>query len=411
MKNRRIKLIICMIGATLLNLSYGQSQQHVWYLNNQQIDFSTGTPVVSAISTNFGAGSDYGYDASVGSAIHDANGNKIFSTIRGDIYTPNGFIGSLNNFEFEVSGSTIIPKPGSSCGYYIVYSSHNPFTDNPNDNIIPYCLPSTGAVSQYNKFYAEIDMSANFGAGSIVSNGNAIDVCTHFNPNPIAVGRELANGNRYLYLAGISAIGSFTNTIKKYLVSPAGITFVNNIYTSASLNGFTAVEMELSHDGTQLAIADNEGNQVVLFHLNPLTGNLISTAGNNSNGTSSFTIPSSSNKLTGVEFSPNGNNLFVGSYSDGIFNVNLLAGSVSPSIIAGSSNYGNSQLELAYDPLLVHRIYAVSNSGTEMGVIKLPNTTTPFFTTSFLTGISAYSKGHASDHAFSSPDEAFARAN
>lgn len=218
----------------LLSLStiavFSQSQKHVWYLKNQEIDFSTTTPTVSPISPSFGAGGDDIQQES-GNGIHNSNGDKILSVFNQTVYSQYGPIGTLDHFERAVSPPLFIPKPGSPCSYYIVYSSRDPFVQNPS-NPPNYCTSMTGSSSQYNKFYAEVDLSANSGSGEIVSNGNGIelDACNHFAPNPIAVSKELQNGNRYLYLLGFDAVinNQTTSRILKYEVTSSGINLTYN---------------------------------------------------------------------------------------------------------------------------------------------------------------------------------------
>ncbi|MCC5924843.1 MAG: hypothetical protein JJT77_13755, partial [Crocinitomicaceae bacterium] len=184
----------------------------------------------------------------------------------------------------------------------------------------------------------------------------------------------MQNGNRYLYLLGFGSVinNQSTSQILKYEVSSSGINLVSTILTDTQFNNVQSLELELSEDRTKLAFANSNGNKAYVIHLNPLTGDLNPTAGNQGNGVSEFTIPSSSNMLTGVEFSPSGENLFIGSKDDGIFFVEINSSTVSNNPIVGSDDYGNSYLELAYEPTGIQRIYAVSDdpSGTQsMGVL------------------------------------------
>jgi hypothetical protein len=396
-----LKWRLVLLFSILFSVLNAQVQQHRWYLADQEIDFTTPIPTATTINPTFGAGGPNTDFMGSGNGIHDANGNKILSVYNYTIYSNTGVLGSLDHFEFAVGSPQIIPKPGSECGYYIIYNSTQPYIDNPDDSIIHYC---DGATGYFNTFFTEVDMSANFGAGAIISNGNAIKHCENFfRPTPLAVTTELVSGNRYMYLLS-GALSVSTVEIKKYLISSTGITFVNNIYSGTMLNGVEAVELELSHDGSMLALADNDGDKAYIFHLNPATGNLVPGAGNNADGTSDYTIPSSTDQLTGVEFSYLGNYLYIGSRNDGIHRIDILANTVSATPLFGSEDYGNSILELGYDPSGQHKIYAVSTTGftgiENLGAITDPSGS-PSFIQNYVVGVSVYDNGYAADNAFS----------
>jgi hypothetical protein len=375
-------LLLCAFLGSLL--SYGQVQQHVWYLENQEIDFTTAIPTPSTVSASFGAGCTESSNNS-GQGIHDANGNLILSICGGQLFTQSGSIGVLDHWEWEADNAIIIPKPGASCGYYVVYNSHLPF---PSDGTF-YCPPDNGIY--HNTFYAEVELSSGFGSGSIVSNGNVLQDCDNASASPLAATLELTNGNRYMYRMA----PYYANVeIQKYLVSPTGIALAGIVHTGTLLNDVKPTEMEVSHDGTMIAVADHFSDKVYIFHVNPVTGNLVPTAGNMGDGTSVYTIPSSTNELSGLEFSPNGDNLYVASRNDGIVHIDLGSGVVS-SALAGSTDYGNSQLELGYDPSGNYKIYAVSTTPPwgltieDMGVVDDPDGT-PSFIASYVSGVSAY---------------------
>lgn len=113
------------------SLVFSQSQKHVWYLKNQEIDFSTSIPTVSPISPSFGAGGE-DIDHETGSGVHNSDGDKILSVFNSVVYSQYGPIGALDFFERAVSPPLFIPKPDSPCSYFIVYSSRNPFIQNPD---------------------------------------------------------------------------------------------------------------------------------------------------------------------------------------------------------------------------------------------------------------------------------------
>ncbi len=374
--------------------SIGQlTQQHTWYLKNQRVEFDNplGPQVVNE-SFNYA-------DHRSRNGVHNQNNQELFTVSRNKILKPNytglnnyDEIGTLANYgpdDYDVNSPLIIPKPGTTCGYYIVYTTQRPVPG----SSVPYC--GSGLNYAYNNFYTEIDVTLNNGTGGVVSNGNPLYTCETYFPTPVAVSTELTpGGNRFLYMvAGDGA------SIKKFLVTNSGITFVSDIYTGSLTLNVQSVELELSHDRTMLAMADNHGSKAFIFYLNS-SGDLDLTEG--INGTRYFDIPSTSNELTGVEFSPNGFNLFIGSKGDGIYYIDLLSNSISPFPLSDSEDYGNSQLELAYDPLGIFNVYAVSSYGNpteKMGRILNPNTS-PSFQKDFLLNVQAHTGAHASQNSF-----------
>ncbi|MCG8326063.1 MAG: T9SS type A sorting domain-containing protein [Chitinophagales bacterium] len=371
-------LILTTLFLFSFSLIYGQMQQHVWYLQDQEIDFTTDPPSISPISPEYGAGGSGGA-INTGNGIHDAAGNKLLSVYNATVFSNSGVIGTLEHMDWEVDGADIIPKPGSPCGYYIVYSS----------TINSTCVDCEGycgtGFSTYNKFYTEVDMSLNYGQGEIVgTNGIELSACTDWTPNPIAVTHEHPDETRFLFLLS-------NRQIKRYLVSSSGIAFEEVIGEYGLLTDVNAIELELSADGTKLACADFNGDRVLVFHLDPTTGTIDPTAGNNGDGTSDYLIPTISSSLTGVEFSLNGFNLFVGSRGEGIYHITIPTGAVE--YLENSESYGNTQLELAYHPMGfgMHKIYGVSQfSPDKLGYIESVESISPSFVADAYDGISAY---------------------
>jgi hypothetical protein len=241
----------------------------------------------------------------------------------------------------------------------------------------------------FTTLYATVDLEANGGLGAVTSSGNEIQVCVNkFASAPLAVSKPLANGNRYLYTLSLDPYGVNVK-VKKHLVSSTGINYVNTVYSGSE--DLIPAELELSHDGTKLAMANSEGNNVLMLHLDPVNGDLVGSAGNNGNGTSDFIIPNSTN-LRGVEFSPSGNNLFVSSKSIGVVKIDILGNSVGSPLIQ-SEFYSNSDLEMAYDPNGNYKIYGVHDNGTNLGAISNLDLLSSNFTSNAITGVNVFSNG------------------
>ena len=146
-------------------------------------------------------------------------------------------------------------------------------------------------------------------------------------------------------------------------------------------------ELEVSPNGQRLAFAN----------LKPFTGRFTSQSdlvilnlSNSGNVTSHqiYDLPGvDEQRFTGVEFHPNGNNIYVGATNVGIYNVLLSNG--SSTIVSNSETYGNSHLELAYHPVNQNAIYVLNNNGN-LGVLNTDNST---LTASSLSGVNAVNSG------------------
>lgn len=396
MKKINFALLVALMCVT--GLVKGQVQQRVWYLKDSKVNFSGVSPVVSACD-GCGAEASLGGDIATGNGIHDAEGDKILGIGSGNIYSAYGLLDNLDFWEsFDAEPAHIIPKPGSTCEYYVVYTTITAYEGVP--------ALTCDIINYYNTFYAEVDMSANMGAGAVISNGNPLNTCEYFRSScAVTISPEInASGDRYMYLYGANKIFSQNEEIVKFYVSASGISYVSTIFSGnlpsfEPFGQFETVEFELSHDRTKLAIADYFGDKVYVFHLNPSTGNIIPTAGNNGNGTSDFTVPSTSDKLTGLEFSSSGDYLYVNSINDGVFQIDMLADAVATLPISGSSPYSNSELELAFEPTGDYKIYAVRDDGSTLGSINFSNTSVPTFTANAVTGIAAYKELYSAGYA------------
>ncbi|MDD4150378.1 MAG: T9SS type A sorting domain-containing protein [Bacteroidales bacterium] len=124
------------------------------------------------------------------------------------------------------------------------------------------------------------------------------------------------------------------------------------IYTGVSNQPFRMSELELSHDGSRLAFSrtDVSGNcnvnqDVVIFELNPTTGNL-------SNSTPiTINLRSNDDNLCypGIEFSADGQSLYVLAENGGLWRVLLSNYTNSQMTALTDYSYCNSQLELGRD--------------------------------------------------------------
>lgn len=350
MINKYFIYLATMVLSAVLHQTWSQSQQHVWFLKDQNIDFTQGSnPVISPMQNQFGTSPNEDLPET-GNGVHDINGERILSVNNSEVYSRYGYIGTLDHFEYAAFDPWIVPKPGSSCQYYIFYSSVHPNADLQNPT---YCGISSMST---NYFYAEVDLSANGGLGQISNNGQELDVCTNYLQSlPMTVSTLYQNNTRILFkLSNVPGIG---RVIKRFEISSSGITQLASIILPSSIANVESLELELSFDKSKLAFANKDGQKVFVVHLDN-SGGINQGLGNLSSGISSYSIPNATN-LTGIEFNPNGNELLVGSLGAGLFVLDFQSN--NSQLLSNTNILSYSCLELGYS-LTNHAIYAVSNS-------------------------------------------------
>lgn len=350
MINKYFIYFATMVLSAVLHQTWSQSQQHVWFLKDQNIDFTQGSnPVISPMQNQFGTSPNEDLPET-GNGIHDINGERILSVNNSEVYSRYGYIGTLDHYESPVFDPWIVPKPGSSCQYYIFYSSSHPLSDLGTPT---YCGISS---MQTNYFYALVDLSGNGGGGQIISNGQELDVCTNGPASlPMTVSTLYPNNTRILFK--LSYAPGLGRIIKRYELSSAGITPLSSIILPSSLSNIESLELELSFDKSKLAFANKDGQKVFVIHLNN-SGNINPALGNLSSGISSYSIPNATN-LTGLEFNPNGNELLVGSLGNGLVVLNFQNN--NSQLLSNTNTLSHSCLELGFSNSS-NKIYAISDS-------------------------------------------------
>ena len=367
MKKRLLIFAFVLIGT---GIKAQQPQQKIWYLDNQYIDFRGATPVlVNGLPGNQHL-SNVPYGASR-NGVHDQNGGLLFYVADNQVINNNGNVLGQLNFVGVQSRSEmdIVSVPSISCQYYIITQSVS--------------MGSPCGGERYNLGYSVIDLSLNNGQGGIISTGNVLNSCNYVTGSAITVGKIKANNTHFLYQVGVN--GGNNLEITRYTIGSAGTIGSPALIFSSNSQGIFSppVEMELSFDNDKLAFATD--NKLFILHLDA-NGNVNTTLGNQGNGLSKFTI--GTEILTGVEFSTNGNNLFVGQRNTGIHVVNPSTGSSTPLTGLNIETYGNSQLETAYSSSGNNEIYVVGlDAGSfVLGKITNPNGVSPSFSPAVLSG-------------------------
>lgn len=278
-------------------------QSYFWYMGDKEINMSNySSPTVNTIAGN----PPHAFYAASGAYYIGSNSAPATEFTVSDNYAyqydiVNGLaqqqLFDLNaNYtsnppEVTTTGTTgpeiiAIPKPGSECGvYYIIWSSYNTSAS------ATFQKTATLGYSQYTT-----DLNT-----AVVN--NTLNTCQIINttyygepfPPSIAVGKKLANGNRYLYAVvpfyDLSQSFNVTTRLYKYSITSTGITQVD--LTPGIINDYIEFlgiiqpsETELSFDQSMIAFArknttafPNEGQSnaidMVIVKLDPSTGNLL----------------------------------------------------------------------------------------------------------------------------------------
>ncbi|MBW8050839.1 MAG: hypothetical protein FVQ77_10990, partial [Cytophagales bacterium] len=343
------------------NSGFAQIQNPCWIVPNTEVKFNnSGITNIINLTTNIVAPAN---------GICDNNGNLLFFVQGSGLYDGSGNLignlkigspqpesnkkgkkpGAVANRGYEVP---IIPVPDECDKYYVIYTR----------NYTP-----GGPANNFNDvFYAVVDVSG--GIVQILLKDQFITTAPVIILPTFAVSHlknDLGFNYHRLYIVG--------NGVEKYIIDQFSIYFSNSILSGSGLI-YQGLEADLSHDDTQLAWGVRKSstiNSYIVVQLNS-SGDYISH--------NEYQITTNSAEKEGVEFSPNGNFLYVTtgtspiihpSYTpaanDGINVIDLSSG--TPIHIPNSENYAESFLELAFDG----KIYAADHEN--FAAIDLPSNT------------------------------------
>lgn len=387
MKKIYFLLITKLLLLGLVNSSFGQTGLKRWYFNGNEVDFSTGVPQVnplpaSALNPNSATHGMYGN-----------NGKPLFQVIDGKIYNKVGnLVADFHTASFPAQPTflfsprseygyetEIIPVPGSECSKFYVFYLQAIFSTTGLG-----APPFHGHILRY----SEYDLTLNNGQGGLnpsITNQYLIDYQFDGYPS-LTVQKSDLQGNYRLYVAGSKNKTMPNNQTEVYRINVTSSGVSSPVFIWGSEEPIETCELEISPDGTKLAFANlkplsgrTSTNDLVILNLDA-SGNLITHQ--------IYNLPGSNEqRFTGVEFHPNGNNLYVGATGVGIYNVLLSNG--SSSIISNSADYGNSHLELAYHPVNSDLVFAFRNDG----ILGSFNISTNLFNTATLTGVNGVLSG------------------
>ncbi len=324
-------------------LSYSLSAQHegdIWYFGkNFGLDFRMGEPVLlkdGAMNTHEGCAS-----------ISDAKGNLLFYTDGVNVWNrnhevmPNGT--GLDGHVSATQSAVIVPKPRSRSTYYI-------FTIDAAENDL------RGGLK-----YTEINMIADGGLGDVKYKNKALF------PNTCEKITAVVNQNQKDFWVITHEWNS--NRFVCYNVTEKGVEeapYISEAGTAVKGNPQNgAGYLKASPKGDILAMTFYEENRVELFDFDNSTAEVKKR----------FKLPAKTPGAYGVEFSPNGERLYIGSFETGVieqYNLNLpdkKAIIKSRYEINKPSNFNLGAIQVGPDG----RIYTSNLHGAYIGVILNPN--------------------------------------
>jgi gliding motility-associated-like protein len=337
---QQYSILLAFITSLAFAATYAQGESSIWYFGNKAgISFSGNT--VSAV-TNGQLNSIEGC-----TTIADALGNLRFYTNGVTVWNKNHFVMANGTGLFADPSSSqaavIVPKPGDANIYYI-------FTTNPFE-------------ANAGLRYSIVDMSLAGGNGAVTTKNALIYDGTC---EKISVVKH-ANGQDYWVVT--HHYGS--NGFQANLVSPSGLspTVVNSNSGATVVEDFDPTNaigyMKLSPDGTKLAIchtymAAAGQNTAELFDFDAATGVI-------TNPRALFTDM----HPYGVEFSGEGNTLFISCYDEKkIFEFNLEAGDIPASkVLVAQTAYHPAAMQLGPNG----KIYVAMAEHDKLSVITHPS--------------------------------------
>jgi len=324
-------LVLMLLSNISMAQQFGPGSN--WYFGqNAGITFTTNPPTatIGSLVTQEGC-----------STISDANGNLLFSTDGGTVYTKTHTVmangtGLGGNFSTAQSG-VIVQSPANTNIYYIF---------------------SLGAGNVGNLYWSRVDMTLAGGFGSVTVLASQLQAgCLE---KLTAV--KHANGTDY-WIVVHDGTASSTNTLfRAYLLTASGVSttpVTSTVGTGASTQSIGY--LKFSPDGLKLASAFYGGAGVELYDFNRSTGQISNAI--------TLTTPTSNNYA--VEFSPDGTKLYSSSSSGNICQWSICAGTASA--IAASlytmAATNNWALQLAPNG----KIYVTRYQQAVLGVIHNPN--------------------------------------
>lgn len=295
----KFKIFLLTFGLLATFSMQSQNMASRWFFGNRAgLHFtSTGVqPDSGAMNTLEGCAS-----------LSDLNGNILFYSNGLEVYDashnvmPNstGLLGDSSSTQSAI----FVPKPGVP-GHFFIFTSEKLGTDSIH--------------------YSEIDMSLNGGLGDVVATVKNIALAPDSAAEKLTAAQHANSTDFWVIAHGLN-----DNNFYTYLVTNAGVNPVPVISSTGPLHDFSSGQgaigyMRMSPDGKTIALARNIENEVDILSFDNSTGAV------NYQYTLADTVLQPSIAAYGVEFSPNGQLLYVSDWEDTtIRQYNLTAGNAA----------------------------------------------------------------------------------
>jgi hypothetical protein len=329
-----------MVLSAVLQQTWSQSQQHVWYFGNQKIDFTQPTlhieniPSMGNITPQF-----------LSDGAHDEYGRMVMNIVDDKVYNKfGGLIDYLESDLYSTPENVIIPYPASTCKY-IILSTYN------------YSGASTITNSNV------VDLAANNYLGSMSTSWSESSSGTLY--RDIVVGKLNSNNERNFYLIDVTNSQSAGSNVKlrKYKISNSGVISLESTNWLTGLSLFdTSSDPNISRYITDAEItADGQFINIVNGSNKIYSIDVLSSALNYSSFTSSYS------EITSLERTSGGRIFF--SHSDGIDFLELSTLNESNHFIFNPIAK-NCALELTYN----NSIIAINKNGKVHLITDINNT-------------------------------------
>ncbi|REJ80491.1 MAG: hypothetical protein DWQ44_05900 [Bacteroidetes bacterium] len=293
MKTNFLTLSLILILSSVIFKGFGQTQNPIWVIPNNQIKFSP-SPLVSPISSPW-TFAEYSYNA-----MPDASGNILFYCIDGYIYDGAGnlidiFIEPSGGFVLGLPELCIVPVPESCTQYYIIGAA--PTSGPPGTAPTPFYV--TLDMSLPNTSTGGTTFGALLNSPATKIDPAGINYSQHGNAMHLAVSKiRQHKGDRVLFISDNSQLFRFaiTSTGINQLI---GVDPLLHGYNSSPYRSELELYEETNGNYLLASIEKNiaGGHPVlVLYELDP-DGILLN---------SSFVSLPLGGQYHGVEFSPNG---------------------------------------------------------------------------------------------------------
>ncbi len=271
------KIIVCLCTA-LVSIAFAQKQNNQWrFGSGGGINFNTNPPSFvagAALSTTEGSASIA--DRTTGALLFYTDGVTVWNSLNQVMANGTGLRGGSTSLS-STTAAVIIPKPASTNLYYIVTIDEQ---------------FSTGGIR-----YSVVDMSLNGGLGAVLPAQKNILLLNTTSEKLEVV--PASDGQNFWLLTHDEPGEDFY----AFRVTSAGIQTAPVISTVGSTQANGAGHMKINRQFTKIAIGVTFGSKIEVFDFNNATG----VVSNPLSWGTNFLSP----LIYGIEFSPNGNVLYV----------------------------------------------------------------------------------------------------